>query len=98
MVVAGGTADYKFTSLKDFERLYETMGMGPKNYGWYQCRLHAAAKDIYNAGGKTVLKKLWSALKSHQEEMNDESFVAMLHKEVDPALAKVYNKWDQDNK
>jgi hypothetical protein len=65
MVVGAGMAEYKFTSLEDFEKLYPTMGMGPKNYGWYQCKLHLAAKDIYNTGGKKVLKKLWKALKKH---------------------------------
>ena len=50
MVVSGGTAAYKFTSLEDFEKLYSTLGMGPKNYGWYQSKLHSAAKDIYNTG------------------------------------------------
>lgn len=46
MVVDAGTAEYKFTSLEDFEKLYSTMGMGPKNYGWYQSKLHSAAKNI----------------------------------------------------
>ena len=95
MVVGGGTAEYKFTSLEDFEKLYETMGMGPKNYGWYQCKLHSAAKDIYNAGGKNVLQKLWKALKKHQEKMNDDDFIKMLQKEVHPSVAEVYLKWEQ---
>ena len=95
MVVGGGTADYKFTSLEDFERLYATLGMGPKNYGWYQCKLHSAAKDIYNAGGKKVLKKLWKALKKHQEKMTDEEFVRML-KKVHPSVADVCLKWDKN--
>ncbi len=95
MVVAGGAASYKFTSLQDFEKLYATMGMGPKNYGWYQSKLHAAAKDIYNAGGKKVLKKLWHTLKKHQEEMSDEEFVNMLKKEVHPAVANVYLQWNR---
>lgn len=68
MVVGAGTAEYKFTSLADFERLYESMGMGAKNYGWYQSKLHVAAKNIYNAGGPRVMKKLWVALKKHQEK------------------------------
>ena len=95
MVVGGGTADYKFTSLEDFEKLYATLGMGPKNYGWYQCKLHSAAKDIYNAGGKKVLKKLWKALKKHQEKMTDEEFVSML-KKVHPAVADIYLKWNKN--
>jgi hypothetical protein len=95
MVVGAGTAEYKFTSLEDFEALYETLGMGPKNYGWYQSKLHSAAKDIYNAGGKKVLKKLWTALKKHQEEMTDEEFTSMLKKEVHPSVANVYLNWNK---
>jgi hypothetical protein len=94
MVIAAGTAEFKFTSLEDFERLYATMGMGPKNYGWYQCKLHSAAKDIYNAGGKEVLKKLWKALKQHQENLSDQEFADML-KEVHPSLANVYQNWNR---
>ncbi len=95
MVVGGGSADYKFTSLEDFERLYATLGMGPKNYGWYQCKLHSAAKDIYNAGGEKVMIKLWKALKKHQEIMTDEEFVNMLKKEVHTSVANVYLKWNK---
>jgi hypothetical protein len=95
MVVSAGTAAYTFTSLEDFEKLYPTLGMGPKNYGWYQSNLHSAAKNIYNAGGKEVLKKLWKALKKHQEEMTDQEFVDMLNKEVHLSVAKVYLNWNQ---
>lgn len=95
MVVGAGTVDYKFTSLEDFEKLYTTIGMGPKNYGWYQCKLHTAAKDIYNAGGKQVLNRLWQALKKHQDKMSDEEFVNMLEKDVHPSVADVYLNWDK---
>lgn len=95
MVVGAGSAEYKFTSLADFERLYEKMGMGPKNYGWYQCNLHNAGKNIYNAGGVEVIKKLWTALKIHQTSMSDEAFVNMLSSEVHQAVADVYLKWNQ---
>ncbi|HOX81838.1 MAG TPA: hypothetical protein PLJ60_05300 [Chryseolinea sp.] len=95
MVVAAGTAEYKYTSLNDFERLYPTLGMGPKNYGWYQCKLHSAAKDIYNSGGKSVLTKLWKALEKHQEEMTDKEFISMLNKEVHPSVANVYLEWNK---
>lgn len=94
MVIGAGTAEYKFTSLEDFERLYATLGMGPKNYGWYQSKFHSAAKDIYNAGGKEVLKKLWWALKNHKEEMMDKELVDMLKKEVHPSVSDVYIKWN----
>jgi hypothetical protein len=70
------------------------MGMGPKNYGWYQSRLHSAAKDIYNAGGKDAMVKLWYALKLHQEDMTDEALLKMLQTEVHPAVAEVVINWD----
>ena len=95
MVVGAGAAEYKFTSLEDLEALYETLGMGPRNYGWYQCKLHAAAKDIYNAGGKKVLKQLWDALKIQQENMNDEEFINMLKQKVHPSVANVYVNWNK---
>ena len=94
MVVGAGTAEYGFTSLEDFEKLYPTLGMGPKNYGWYQCKFHSAARDIYNAGGSEVMKKLWKALKKHQEEMTDIEFTDMLNKEVNPSVANVYLQWN----
>ncbi|WP_336518279.1 hypothetical protein [Pollutibacter soli] len=94
MVVGAGTADYRFNSLQDFERLYSTLGMGAKNYGWYQCKFHSAAKEIYNAGGKDVMVKLWNALKIHQEEMTDQEFAEMLNREVHPSVANVYWKWN----
>jgi len=94
MVVGNGTDDFQYTSLNDFERLYSTMGMGPKNYGWYQCRFHSAAKEIYNKGGKDVLKKLWEALKKHQGKLSDEEFLSMLMEEVGPLVAGVYQNWE----
>ncbi|WP_157809518.1 hypothetical protein [Ulvibacter sp. MAR_2010_11] len=97
MVVGAGAAEYQYTSLEDFERLYASLGMGPKNYGWYQSKLHSAAKDIYNAGGKEVLKKLWKALEKHQEEMTDEAFADMLNNEVHSSVANVYLKWSNLN-
>lgn len=95
MVVSAGSAEYEFTSLEDFERLYVTLGMGPKNYGWYQSKFHSAAKDIYNAGGKHVVIKLWKALKQHQEVMTDEEFVGILKNEVHISVANVYLEWNK---
>lgn len=95
MTIAGGAKEFTYTNLEDFERLYPTLGMGPRNYGWYQAHLHHAAKQIYDAGGKKVIKKLWVALKKHQDKLSDEAFVQVLQKEVHPAVADVYLKWDQ---
>lgn len=94
MVVAAGTDEFEFTGLADFERLYSSMGMGPKNYGWYQSKLHLAAGDIYRAAGKEALTRLWAALKAHQEEMTDEELAAMLEREVHPSVAEVLLQWE----
>lgn len=93
MVVASGTNGYSFTTLRQFEDYYDEIGeQHPKNYGWYQCRLHAAAREIYDAGGKAVLPKLWQALQS-KEKKSDQQFAEQLVKEVHVAVADVMLKW-----
>lgn len=83
-------------NLEDFEKLYATLGMGPKNYGWYQCKFHAAAKEIYNLAGKKGLKSLWKTLKNHQEEVSDEEFARILNAEVHPVVGNVYLEWNKN--
>ena len=96
MVVAGGTDGYKYTSLKDIEERYEEIGQRyPKNYGWYQSRWHAAAKDIYNAGGADVFIKLWSSLKAQREKLTDEEFADFLIRNVHQSVADVMLNWDK---
>lgn len=91
MVVAGGTTGYEFTTLADFEKRYDNMD--PKNYGWYQCRLHVAGKNIYNAGGQKTFIKLWKGLKENKEKMTDEQFASFLNKKVSREVAKVQTDW-----
>lgn len=93
MVVGAGTSEYKYTSLADFERLYDTVG--GKNYGWYQSKLHVGAKSIYESAGPEVLQKLWAALEKHPEKLSDEEFVRVLEEEVHPAVAHVYVNWNK---
>ena len=66
-----------------------------KNYGWFQSRWHAAAGDIYDAVGKSVVPKLWTAFKNQQEKLNDEALVNFLEKAVDKSLADVMRNWDE---
>jgi hypothetical protein len=94
MIVNAGSGAYNYTNLKDFERLYPTLGMGANNYGWYQCQLHTAAKEVYAAGGPTVMKKLWDALLKYKKNLSDEELVNMLRDEVHPSVAQVYTLWD----
>ncbi|WP_025763706.1 hypothetical protein [Dyadobacter tibetensis] len=91
MVVASRTSDYEYTSLADFERLYDNMD--PENYGWYQCRLHVAGKDIYEGGGASVFVKLWKLLKAHSSPLSDEHLVELLNEAVSPEIADVYREW-----
>jgi len=91
MVVAAGSREYQFTSLTDFEKMYDSMD--PKNYGWYQSKLTLAAKNVYNSGGKDILVKLWHALKNNQNEMNDEELAVMLRNEVHEEVAKILTDW-----
>jgi len=97
MVVAGGTKGYTYTRLADIEERYEEIGeQHPKNYGWYQCRWHAAAAGIYDAGGKSILVKLWEALKNQKEVLADTALVSFLETTVGSTVADVMRNWDQE--
>jgi len=94
MVVSAGTQGFSFTTLDELEKNYELIAtQHPKNYGWYQSRLHVAAKNIYNRGGKEVLVKLWKALGSTSEKMNDKQFASLLKRKVNKSVADVMLKW-----
>jgi len=97
MVIAGGSAAFKYTSLNDVHEKYNEIGQQyPKNYGWYQCRWHAAAAVIYNTGGKLVGRKLWDALKTKKEILTDEELAAFLETAADKVVADVMRNWDRD--
>lgn len=97
IVVNGGVKNYRYTSLKDLEERYDEIGQQhPQNYGWYQCRWHAAAAGIYDADGKAVMQRLWNTLKSKQEKLNDADFAGLLHTGVSSKTADVLRKWEAD--
>jgi hypothetical protein len=93
MVIASGTSGYPFTTLEQFENNYHEIGTKhPKNYGWYQSRLHAAAREIYDAGGKSVLPKLWKALQS-KNTLDDQQLAEEMSKKVHSSVGDVMLKW-----
>ncbi|HSN59841.1 MAG TPA: hypothetical protein VLR49_02825 [Ferruginibacter sp.] len=95
MVVAGGSKEFKFTSLQDIEEKYEIIGRDyPKNYGWYQCRWHVAAAGIYDASGKQAGKKLWQALKTKKEKLTDQQLIDFFKSSADKTVVDVIEKWD----
>lgn len=97
MVIATGSKEFKFTSLNDVHEKYNEIGQHyPKNYGWYQCRWHAAAAGIYDRGGKLVGRRLWDALKTKKQILTDEQLAAFLETAVDKSVADLIRNWDRD--
>lgn len=86
VVLAGGSAQFEYQSLADFERLYTAVG--PQNYGWYQCRLHVAARDVFEAGGVAALQRLWQAF----VPISDVQLTEVLG-QVHPQLEQVLTGW-----
>ena len=96
MVIGNGTKGYKYTSLADIENLYNEIGRNhPRNYGWYQCRWHAAAATIYDKAGKQVCKKIWDAFKKQKEKLTDEQLIDFLLTNADKAVADMMQHWDE---
>jgi hypothetical protein len=83
LVVEAGSASFEHHTLADLDRLYT--GVGPQNYGWYQCRLHVAAKAVYDAGGVAALQRLWQAF----PPISDDQFIQVLG-QVHPQLERVF--------
>jgi hypothetical protein len=73
------------SDLDTFEQIYDRMP--PHNYGWYQCRLHVAAKRVYDAAGAATLRRLWDRFRL------DEEGLAIALREVEPELARVLTEW-----
>ena len=94
MVVHSGTSGFTFTTLDELENNYSLIAQQhPKNYGWYQGRLHVAAKNIYDAGGSEVMIKLWNELKKASHSLNDNDFAHQLQKHVHSSVSDVMLKW-----
>ncbi|RYY59216.1 MAG: hypothetical protein EOO05_13990 [Chitinophagaceae bacterium] len=85
----------KFTTLTDLEKNYNVMGpQYPQNYGWYQCRWHMSARNIYEAGGLDAVKKLWSVLKKQREVLPDQALPDLLAR-AHQSIADVWLNWDK---
>jgi hypothetical protein len=99
MVVAAGAKEYRYTRLQDIEERYDEIGQQhAKNYGWFQCRWHAGAAKIYDAGGAAVTLNLWKALKDRKEKLSDDALVTLLEQKTHKSLADLIRKWDSETK
>lgn len=97
MVVSStNKSELKFTTLNELEINYGKIGQQyPNNYGWYQCRWHIAAGNIYDDGGTKAFEKLWHVLKEQKESLDDTTFAKRLSKKVHKSVADVQLKWDK---
>ena len=97
IIINGGTKNYMYTSLQELEEHYNELGQQhPQNYGWYQCRWHAAAATIYDGDGKTAFQKLWTALRSEQNKLDDADLAKLLETKVSRSVADVLLHWEKD--
>jgi len=73
----------KYKTLEDFEAKYNEIAMShPDNYGWYQCKFHVKAGEIYDAGGVPAMQKMWNTLLSQKEKLTDEALMKLLQNSV----------------
>ncbi len=99
MVVAGGSSTFEFTSLADVHNRYdEIASKHPRNYGWYQCRWHAAAAKIYDAAGKDVGKKIWNTFLTVNNTLSDKELVTLMELQVHSSVADLIRNWDAETK
>jgi hypothetical protein len=98
LVVAGGSKGFKYTSLKDLQDNYNDVATRyPRNYGWYQCRWHVAAGNIYDADGKKAYIRLWNNFKKQPGRIEDDATLsAFLESSGNAAAAAMMQQWDND--
>jgi len=85
----------KYTTLEELETHYNDIGPNhPQNYGWYQCRWHIAAGEIYDSSKMQGIKNLWNTLKTQTAILNDAAFAELLSTKVHQSVADVQLKWD----
>lgn len=90
IVASAATDRQQHHSLADFERLY--VGVGPENYGWYQCRLHLLAGRLWGAAGENVLARYWELLPAVPPGASDRDLAPQLSA-VHPKLARAVADW-----
>jgi len=83
------TSRVRHRSLEDFEKLY----VGPENYGWYQPRLTAAARDIYDAAGTGALRRMYRTFSAHRGEMTEQRLLEILDESVAPSVSPLVSTW-----
>lgn len=73
-------------SLAAFEAVYSSMD--PRNYAWYQCHFHVAARRVYDAGGISALQRFWRRF-----VLSDDELGQVLASDVHPELGATLTGW-----
>lgn len=88
--------ELKYSTLGELETNYDLIAQQyPQNYGWYQCKWHTEAGNIYDESGVGVFQKLWNVLKTNIELLDDLSFATLLSNKVHKSVADVQLKWNK---
>lgn len=74
--------------LRYFEAYYP--GIEPLTYVWYQFRFTMMAKDVVDAAGPDMLRRLWDAF-----ARSDEQLAAVLGGQVHPAAGQWLASWNE---
>ena len=96
VTVAGiPSSQLKYNKLEDFDTYYNEIAQNhPVNYGWYQCRFHTVAGQIYDSGGVNAMKNLWNALLAQKGKLDNQELSKILAS-AHPALAQAILNWDK---
>lgn len=85
----------KYTRLEDFEKYYNEIAQNhPDNYGWYQCRFHLLAGEIYDRGGISAMRRMWAALLAQDAILSEEALMQLLNS-THPAIAQALLNWNR---
>jgi hypothetical protein len=71
--------------------------MDPWNYGWYQCRFHVAAAEVFDRAGPGAARRLWDTFLPRTVAgialaVNDDELLPLLHS-ADPAFGDFRRRW-----
>lgn len=79
---------------RDLNRMAESLEAGPAgplNYAWYQMNLHQAAEQVWAAGGRPTLQRLFRRFRGDSSATED--LRAVLTADVHPILGTLIDDW-----